>query len=44
VNFPVKHGFEEAIRLELQEVLGRKSYERSESTNNYRNGEYKRKS
>ncbi|NSW92993.1 MAG: transposase [Firmicutes bacterium] len=36
----LKHAFEEAIRLELQEMLGRKPYERTESTNNYRNGSY----
>jgi transposase-like protein len=38
----LKHAFEETIRLELQEMLGRKPYERTESTNNYRNGSYDR--
>lgn len=38
----LKHAFEEAIRLELQEMLGRKPYQRRESTDNYRNGSYER--
>ena len=38
----LKHAFEEAIRLELQENLGRKPYQRSESTDNYRNGSCER--
>lgn len=38
----LKHAFEEAIRLELQEMLGHKPYERTESTNNYRNGSFDR--
>jgi len=38
----LKHAFEEAIRFELQEMLGRKPYERAESTANYRNGSYNR--
>ena len=38
----LKCAFEEAIKLELQEMLGRKPYQRSGSTENYRNGSYER--
>lgn len=37
----IKHTIEEAIRHELQEMLGRKPYERG-SKGNYRNGSYER--